>query len=63
LQNSEEITMKNAQTLLAAMLLIAGATTAAFAVPSAPEIDPASAGSAIALVTGMALLFRARRTK
>lgn len=41
-------------------LLIAGSTGVAMAT-AVPEIDPASAGSAIALVSGMVLLARARR--
>ena len=43
-------------------LLALGSTGMALAVPAAaPEIDPGTAGSAIALVSGMLLLARARR--
>jgi hypothetical protein len=44
-----------------AALLIAGSTAVAMASISTPEIDPSTAGSAIALVSGMLLLARARR--
>lgn len=53
--------MKTTQTVLGIMLLVAGATTVAMAVPSAPEIPVGSAGSAIALVSGMLLVIRGRR--
>ena len=56
--------MKKLSTVLGVMLLVAGATGVAMAVPSvAPEVDPGTAGSAIALVSGMLLLARARRSK
>jgi hypothetical protein len=43
-------------------LLALGSTGMALAVPTAvPEIDPGTAGSAIALVSGMLLLARTRR--
>ena len=46
------------------LLFFALAAPASIALPpSAPEIDAASAGSAIALVSGMVLMFRARRAK
>jgi hypothetical protein len=54
--------MKNALTVLGVTLLFAGATTCAMA-STVPEIDPASAGSAIALVSGVFLLYTARRTR
>jgi hypothetical protein len=54
--------MKKVQTVLGIMLLVAGASTVAMASPVAtPEIPVGSAGSAIALVSGMLLMFRGRR--
>ena len=53
--------MKTAQRILGVALLVAGASTAAMAISAAPEVDPGTAGSAIALVSGMFLLFRSRR--
>jgi hypothetical protein len=54
--------MKNAQTVLGIMLLVAGASTVAMAAATGiPEIPAGSAGSAIALVSGMLLMFRGRR--
>ena len=55
--------MKNLQTVLGIVLLVAAASTYAMAtLPSTtPEIPVGSAGSAIALVSGMLLLFRGRR--
>ena len=54
--------MTKVQTVLGIMLLVAGASTVAMAVPaSTPEIPAGSAGSAIALVSGMLLMFRGRR--
>jgi hypothetical protein len=54
--------MKKAQTVLGIMLLVAGASTVAMAFNvSTPEIAAGSAGSAIALVSGMLLMFRGRR--
>jgi hypothetical protein len=54
--------MKKAQTALGILLLVAGASTVAMAVTVAtPEIPAGSAGSAIALVSGMLLMFRGRR--
>jgi len=58
--------MRKISNVLGIMLLIAGASAVAMAAPApaaAPEIDPAMAGSAIALVSGMVLMFRARRAK
>jgi len=56
--------MKKVYTVLGAALLIAGSTGFAMAVPAAaPEVDPGTAGSAIALVSGMLLLARGRRSK
>jgi len=40
-----------------------GVVSAAFATPSVPEISPASAGSAIALISGAVLVMRGRRSK
>jgi hypothetical protein len=49
--------------ILGMAVLILGATTAAWASPPVPEIDPASASSALALIVGAALLIRGRRSK
>jgi hypothetical protein len=43
------------------MLLLAGMGGAAFG--AVPEISPASAGSAIALISGALLVMRGRRSK
>jgi hypothetical protein len=43
------------------MLLLIGMATFAFG--SVPEISPASAGSAIALISGAVLVMRGRRKK
>lgn len=53
--------MKNVYRIFGAALLVAGSTGVALASPAVPEIDPATAGSAIALVSGVLLLARARR--
>ena len=54
--------MKKAQTALGILLLVAGASAVAMAAPTGiPEIPAGSAGSAIALVSGMLLMFRGRR--
>jgi hypothetical protein len=50
------------QKLFAIILLGIGAGVAAMATPS-PEIDPASAGSALALLAGTLLVIRGRRRK
>ena len=55
--------MKNVYAVLGVMLMVCGASTVAMASIAVPEIDPASAGSAIALVSGMLLLARSRRSK
>jgi Spy/CpxP family protein refolding chaperone len=57
--------MRKVSNILGILLLVAGSSAIAMAAvaPSTPEIDPASAGSAIALVSGMVLMFRARRAK
>ena len=55
--------MKNVQKVLGITLLVVGASTAAMALTAVPEIPVSSAGSAIALVSGMVLMFRARRSK
>jgi uncharacterized membrane protein HdeD (DUF308 family) len=45
-----------------AFILIGAAVVAmAFQPPEGPEINPASAGSALALLTGTALVIRGRR--
>jgi len=49
--------------LIGSILLLIGVGTAVFATPSVPEINPASAGSAIALISGAVLLMRGRRKK
>ena len=43
-------------------LLLIGTAGVAGAVPSAPEIDPSSGMSALALLSGALLVLRARRT-
>jgi hypothetical protein len=54
--------MNKLYAVVGAVLLIASSTGIALATPvAAPEIDAASAGSAIALVSGILLLARARR--
>jgi len=42
-------------------LLLIGTAGIAGAVPAVPEIDPASGASALALLSGALLVFRARR--
>jgi hypothetical protein len=49
------------QRIFAVILLGIGATVAAMA--AVPEIDPASAGSAVALLAGTLLVIRSRRSK
>ena len=49
--------------LLGSLLLLIGAASAAFASSAVPEISPASAGSAIALISGAVLVMRGRRKK
>jgi len=45
-------------------LLLVGASVAAMAIPAGvPEIDAGSAGSALALLAGAALVIRGRRRK
>jgi hypothetical protein len=55
--------MKNAQKALGVLLMAAAATGFAMAVPApvTPEIAPGTAGSAIALVSGIVLVIRGRR--
>ncbi len=48
--------------LFGMMLLLVGVGSAAFANP-VPEISPASAGSALALISGAVLVMRGRRKK
>jgi hypothetical protein len=57
---SEENYMKNIQTVLGVLLLVAGASTVAMA-SVVPEIAPGTAGSAVALVSGIVLMIRGRR--
>ena len=53
----------NLRSLFALTLLALAVQTAAMAAPSAvPEIDPASAGGAIALLAGVVLMVRGRRS-
>lgn len=42
-------------------LILVGAAAVAMATPTAPEIDSGSAGSALALLAGAALVIRGRR--
>lgn len=49
------------QKTLGMLLLMAAVSASCWAAPSAPEIDPASAGSAIALVAGALLVIRGRK--
>jgi hypothetical protein len=57
-----EIAMHKLQTVLGFVLLFAGASAIAMAAPAvAPEVPAGSAGSAIALVSGMLLVIRGRR--
>jgi len=49
--------------LLGMMLLLIGVGSVASAIPAAPEISPASAGSALALISGAVLVMRGRRKK
>jgi len=47
--------------LIGMLLLFAGVSTFAFAVPAAPEINAGSAGSALALLSGALLVLRSRK--
>lgn len=49
------------QKTLGMLLLIVAASACCWASPVAPEIDPASGGSAIALIAGALLVIRSRR--
>ena len=49
--------------LLGSMLLLIGMGSFAFGQPAAPEINPASAGSALALISGALLVMRGSRKK
>ena len=49
--------------IVALVLLGIGSGVAAMAFNNVPEIDPASAGSALALLTGSVLILRGRRRK
>jgi len=54
--------MQKTQKILGMLLLVAGATTCAMATPvGVPEIAPGTAGSAVALVSGIVLMIRGRR--
>ena len=53
--------MNKLYAVMGVALLVAGASNVAMASVVTPEIDPSTAGSAIALVSGMLLLARARR--
>ena len=56
--------MHKLQTVLGVVLLFVAASAIAMAAPNAvPEIPVGSAGSAIALVSGMLLVIRGRRRK
>jgi hypothetical protein len=58
-KTKEDSTVK----IVGSMLLLIGMGSAAFATVSVPEISPASAGSALALVSGALLVMRGRRKK
>jgi len=49
--------------LVGGMLLLIGMGSAAFGVATTPEISSASAGSAVALISGALLVMRGRRKK
>jgi hypothetical protein len=51
------------RTLIALSLLACAASVPLLAVAGAPEIDPASGASALALLTGAVLVIRGRRKK
>jgi hypothetical protein len=51
------------QKLIAVVLLVVGSSAAAMAVPSAPEIDPASGANALALIAGGLVVLRSCRRK
>ncbi len=54
--------MQRTQRVLGLVLLVVGATAVAMATPvAAPEIAVGSAGSAVALISGMVLVIRGRR--
>jgi hypothetical protein len=53
--------MKNVQKVLGIMLLAGAATSVAMASVTTPEIAPGTAGSALALVSGIVLMVRGRR--
>jgi hypothetical protein len=56
--------MQRAQMAFGIVLLIVGASTCAMAIPvGVPEVAVGSAGSAVALVSGMLMLVRGRRRK
>jgi len=55
--------MQKTQKVLGILLLVAGVSSATAFASAVPEIPAASAGSAIALVSGIVLMFRARRSK
>lgn len=49
------------QRIVLIILFAIGSSVAVMAIPSAPEIDAASGGSALALLAGSVLMFRGRR--
>jgi hypothetical protein len=51
------------QKIVGMMLLVAGASTFAMGAFTVPEISAGSAGSAVALLSGMLLMIRGRRKK
>jgi len=59
LKNKEDSRMKVA----GLVLLMIGVGGAAFGTVAVPEISPASAGSALALISGAVLVMRGRRKK
>jgi hypothetical protein len=51
------------QKSIALVLLVIGSSAVAAALPSAPEIDPASGANALALIAGGLVILRSRRRK
>jgi hypothetical protein len=49
--------------ILGTMLIFLGAAGILGATPTAPEIDPSSAGTAVALLTGALLILKGGRKK
>ena len=49
--------------LIGISLIFAGVAATAMATPTTPEIDPASGGSALAVLAGALLMIKARRKR